>query len=213
MMTSKILAISASICLLAGATQAAVTFNIIADTLRTAGGTAMPQTGLVMLVASTTDGTFGGLSQGSSLALNSLIADGNDQILAKWNLVVNETDGLFADTTGPLNFSGNWGATDKLALLWFPTLTLSSSSLVGGESYGLWSGPPNLQDGGDAWTTPGDGSTVSLNFLTSTGGGTHATALGNASLTVSGAAVIPEPSRAFLLLGGLVGLAMRRRRA
>lgn len=195
------------------AVQAAVTFNVLAETLRDVGGTAMAQSGLVLLVSSTTDSSFGALSEGGSLDVNSLIGDGNDQILAKWNLITNGTDGLLLDTVSNLNFSGNWGANDAVALYWFPTLTLSSSSLIAGAAYGVWSGPPNAEDGGNAWITPGDGGTVSLNFLTDSasigGTGTHPSSLGNASLTVAG---VPEPSRMLLLLGGVLGVFMRRHR-
>jgi hypothetical protein len=193
--------------------NAAITFNINAAQLSNSGGTPVPTNGLVLLVTDTLGNGFSTLTDGTSLNLNSFINSDDDQILARWALGASSlTAGAFSDTVSNLNPSGNWNVGDPLALLWFPTLTTSSTTASANVSYGLYSNTaaaldPSL-DGGERWVTPGDG-TFGLNFFTTSFGGSHDNTSGNASLTVAG---VPEPSRSLLGLIGLGVLALRRRR-
>ena len=70
-------------------------------------------------------------------------------------------------------------------------------------------------DGGNTWSLPGAGSTITLNFLTTdTGSGKQAVTEGYANFTVPGAGV-PEPSAGILsglALVVMVGARTVRRR-
>lgn len=198
--------------------EAAITFNIFSDLLKTQGGVAASQNGLVMLVADTSnDGFISAIQNGSSLALNGAIdgLSGDDFVLARWAIGGSSgTDGAFYDTTNELTFPGSvsgWSSGDPLALLWFPTLTTASTLASTGDTYGLYSGPGST--GSAAWITPSDGATVGLKFLmtdAAVDAGNLSPSLGDASLTV--VAGVPEPSRSLLALLGFGVLALRRRR-
>lgn len=203
-------------CFVALDADAAVTFNVNADLLKDQNGAAMVQSGLVLLVADTAANGFGAVADGASLALSGAIggAGGDDLVLFRWALGGSSgTNGAFYDTTGSLNFGdyAGWNAPDPLALLWFPDLTLASTTALGGSSYGIYSNPGSPSS--SAWVTPPDGTPLTtLDFFTSDGAfstGVLAAGLGNASLTV---AAIPEPSRALLGMIGLTALGLRRRR-
>jgi len=192
--------------------QASIFFDIQGELLKNSSGTAIPVNALILLVADTTNNGFANITDGSSLALNAFLNSGDDRVLARFDLSSSGTAGLFAE--GPsLSFGGGWNETDPLALLWFPTLNLASSTVSNGTSYGLFSGP--ALDGSDAWITPTDGATghklyffnADATILPDSPPGSHAAGLGNASLTV-----VPEPSRSLLALIGIAGVAFRRRR-
>lgn len=122
-------------------------------------------------------------------------------------------------TTGALDLSSvsGWNAGDPLGLLWFPTLTLASTTIDAGTQYGFYRNGAAV-DSTLAWTTPADGTdNYLLGFFTQDGGelspgpgAANPAAAGNASFTVGG--VVPEPSRMMLGLFGILGLAFRRRR-
>lgn len=209
------LLISAS---LATTLRAAITFNIVAADLKDATGTAMaPTSGLVILVADTSAGSNGFsslLQDGANLGVGQFLNGSNgsdDQILARWSLGSGSgTAGSFVDSINNMNFSGSWAQGNRLALLWFPTLTTSSTIAPAGTTYGVYAPTSGSQlDGSAAWVTPASG-TVGLTLLTTSEGGASPNSAGYASLTVASAA--PEPSRLMLGVMGLGSFLMRRRR-
>lgn len=194
----------------------AVTFDVQAEYLKTSGGAAMPTTGLVMLVASTTDGTFGVVNDGVSLAAGSFLDGGDDLILKTWDLSSSGTPGLFADVSGSLTFSGNWNTGDALALVWFPTLNLATATASGGTEYGLFT-TATPTDGSGAWATPADLTANHALYMFTTEasnlpGSPPGSVLASASLASNTVQGIPEPSRMMFLGLAMIGLVFRRRR-
>jgi hypothetical protein len=95
-----------------------VTINLDAELLKTSGGSAMPSSGLVILVTSTLDSSFGGPTAGSFVS-------GDDSIIKKWDLTAGGGgggigNGIFAGSTGPgatpLSSIANWTAGDPLQM-------------------------------------------------------------------------------------------------
>ncbi len=96
------------------------------------------------------------------------------------------------------SLDGSLTVGDPVQLYWFPTLTVSdydSNSLSEGTTYGFYRDSVGI-DGSAQWVVPGDGSTVSLKFLTEGQGGSNPESAGWASLTV-----VPEASN--LIFGAL----------
>lgn len=206
----KRIAIFVVACLVSLTARASVTLNLQAFELKLESGQAMPTSGIVLLVASTTDMTFSfqsdmnnnlaSLSQGSFLS-------GDDLILFKWNLTLNNTPGFLLDTTGSLDLSGNWGANDPLQLYWFPTLALNSPTAGSDTQFGQYRTDQALDGSDTGWFTPADSSTIALNLFTMDRGGQSG---------IDGRATfhtIPEPSTMALVGVGMLSLvALRRRR-
>ena len=157
---------------------ATVTLITTASNLKTATNSPMPVTGLVLLVASTTDNVFAPPSPNAFVT-------GDDIIVGRWDLSSMNAPGQLLNLT-TMALSGDWNAGDPLKLYWFPSLTLTSLTPgAEGVPYGAYRADLT-PDGGDPWITPADGATVSLRFLTddSTAGGSIAAASGNAGLVV-----------------------------
>jgi hypothetical protein len=190
--------------------SAQVTFNIDAEKLKDENGTAMPLTGLVILAASTTDSIFTPPTAGA------FFPGADDIEIMRWNLQGSAFGpGIFSDSTGSQNPSGNWNAGDPVQLYWFPSLTTASTAPGSGTRYGTFTDSIG-HDGGDAWKTPASGTPLtSLKFFTKdssvlfpTGAGFFDPPAGNSSLTV-----VPEPSEYAALLGlGCLGWAMLSRK-
>ena len=203
------------------ASRATISFLIDGDQLRDSAGNAIGQSSLFVLVSSTTDLTFGAITEDSSTAVGSLL-NGDDKILFRGDLATFGTgsNGVVSAATGGLTLDSGllsgWTSGDPLALLWFPTLTTASGTIASGTTYGLYTNGTPV-DGSDAWITPTDPTTDhALLFYTQAGsdlspgaGASNLSSAGNASLTVAG---IPEPSRALLGMIGLTALGLRRRR-
>ena len=205
------------------AARADVSFLIDGDLLRNSSGVAIPQSSLFLLVASTSDSIFSTLKEGSLLSVGSIItgAGGDDTIVYKGDISSYGVNGVLNTSTPGINFSiaTGWNAGDSLALIWFPTLTISSSTLSAGTPYGIYTNASAV-DGSSVWITPSSPSTnYKLLFYTKAGSevspgasASNAATAGNASLTV---AAVPEPST-FAMLGigmGLAGWMARRKKA
>jgi hypothetical protein len=188
----------------------AISFNI--DSVFTSSGASVPTSGLGMLVADTTGDGFGAILEGS-LASGALVGS-SDLIVYRASFETFGTNGVWSELASNLSLSGNWTANDRLAFVWFPTLTISSLTASNSISYGLLSDV--------SWVTPADGSFNETTYqsITTTNNGfftpNSATlsipdSMARALLTVG---AIPEPST-FALLAGVVGLGFassRRRR-
>ena len=180
-----------------------------------------------MLVADTGGDGFGTVQSGKSLSLGAFLdSANNDKILWKSNIsnsgfgpgVVFENPLLTLDSTSlPNPTAGSWVTGNALALLWFPTLTTSTSTTTGGDAYGLFAGPAS--NGSSPWITPNNGVTnYQLYFLNAgsqtidPGLSSPVASTGNASLVVAVGAA-PEPSVSCLALLGAAGMVLRRRRS
>jgi hypothetical protein len=135
-----------------------VSFNIDAEVLKTAGGTAIPTSGLVILVASTLDASFGGPTDTSFVS-------GDDIELKRWDLSSGfNLPGILSVFSGPLQLTGNWNPGDPVQMYWFPTLTLGSIAPGPGTSYGQYRDAVGI-DGSEVWTTPAAGFPVGSRSL------------------------------------------------
>ncbi|MBI4662014.1 MAG: hypothetical protein HY735_24595 [Verrucomicrobia bacterium] len=195
--------------------RAAITINIEAELLKTGLGQPMPSSGLVLLVANISQ-----MPQPWNEALKYRLE------LKRWDLTSSGGGGglgagLFQGTTGPLTFGSQgyagWSPGQLLELLWFPTLTLDSTVTVG-TRYGEYSHNGEYYyfkglNGGAAWVTPPDGSTITLKFFTMdatilNSSGENSPSFGNA-LHVMG----PEPQTCGVVAGLLcLGYGVLRRR-
>jgi hypothetical protein len=158
---------------------------------------------LVVLLADTQQNGFGTLLSGS-LNIGEYLPGGLqviasaviDDILSGTASASGSTGAISLSTAPFLNLNAN----DRIAIVWFPTLTSSSASFVTGQSYGLFA------DVG--WVVPAAGNTVTYEFFTIARGGSYDEILGKAN-----PAAIPEPSAyATLLACAALGLTAWRRR-
>jgi hypothetical protein len=203
----------------ASTTLASVSFNLDADHLKDNLGNSLKEGALVMLVASTTDTTFSPLSAGS-ISTNSFLGTSDDLVL--WRGFVTDTGATYSypilnAQVPAMEFANGWGQDDRLALLWFPTLTESSTSIDVGTVYGLYTNPSSTTLS-SAWITPANGTSNYLLGLYTIDGaqvlgepGEIASDAGMASFTVS---AIPEPSTYAAIFGALTlgGVCYRRYR-
>ncbi len=182
--------------------------------------TKIPVGALWVLVADTANNGFGAVTNyngvGTSLDVGGApTIQADDLVLKRGAVDASDGAGMInfgAVLIGTLGSPASWSAGNPLALFWFPTFTTNDNATSGG-SYGMYTTNAAL-NGGLAWVTPSDGSTVSLSpLITSSAGGSQPNSLGAANLTVLG--TIPEPSSvASLVLGlGALTLFLRRRPA
>ncbi len=156
-----------------------------------------------MVIDPTGDG-FAPLNGGESLTVGA--SWGNDIVLQIEDLTAGGTDGLYLGSM-TVTYTAPITSGDKIIMYWFPTLTLSSSSLSFGDSYGSYRDDVGL-DGGAPWSLPADtGAALALNALTVSFGGS----LVDGSLIAN--QVVPEPSTLVLVGLGLLGMAALRRRS
>jgi len=147
---------------LAGIATAAVTISLDAEKLGTADGTAMPTSGLLLLVVSTADESFA-----LPTADEFVPASSDDVILASWDLADGgSTAGVFSGLASNLTFGDGFDAGDPLMLYWFPGSTKSSTGPGAGAHYGLFRDDTGIMTG-SVWTLPADGTLLhALKFFT-----------------------------------------------
>ncbi len=196
-----------------------VSFDLQADQLKTTSPTtAFPTTGLCLLVASTTNTTFGTINAGASLSVGSFLDGNDDQILGAFNLTNNNVAGVLALTVSATTGGtfANLSSGDPIALYWFPTLTLTNTVVPStATSFGTYqTGNVAPLNGSASWVMPG-GTTnnYALYFKTTDaaalGAGSHTPAEATAAFLTT-PAVVPEPSSmalgvlAVTALGGMV---------
>jgi hypothetical protein len=187
--------------------RATVTINLGGGTLYDQNGTPFSNSGVIMLVASTTDSIFSAPDPGAGLTAGSFLA-GDDVILASFAAGDN---GTFQQEVN-INFSAfaNLNAGDLLQLYWFPTLNNGINSTVGQNTpYGDYR-TDQVSSGSDiAWVMPQDGSTSFLFFINQ---GTDSDSPIPASEGVANLTTVPEPSTTALFLGAISGAALWVRR-
>ena len=165
--------------------SATITINLAADTLKTAGGSPMPVTGLVILVASTNGVQFGGPTSAA------FVSGGNVEV-GRWNLSATATPGQLNVVLGPIAIPAGLSAGNALAMYWFPTLTTNATTPGAGVTYGYYRDPvangvfASGVDGSDPWYLPADGtSQTAMYFVTTDAGGSVPATNGLASFTIN----------------------------
>jgi hypothetical protein len=168
--------------------NASVTIDLSAGQLLTAAGAPLPDGSLIQLLAVTTGTTFAAPSDTSFTG-----GSADDLVLASFalNSATTGTPGDF-DNAIQLTLSGGLSVGDALLLRWFPTLTTASATPGSGTSYGQFRTDAVVDGSNIAWVTPGDGSTDSLNFTTSSQGGSQPNSAGEATQTTPGSTPVPS---------------------
>ena len=190
--------------------HSAVVIDFNVDEVRTTAGVPVTQPALGFLVADTTGDGFGTIAAGN-ISVGDIVGS-NDLIIFRADFSNFATDGVWSQTTGLLTLTGNWTASDNLAFVWFPTLSISSTSVGGGVSYGL------LANAG-VWVTPTDGSSTTdpYQIISTTNNGLFSS--NNVTLSVTDSqsrasltTAVPEPATWALLAGSLTTVMVFRRR-
>jgi len=192
-------------CFFAGQAEATIRIILTADRLNNAAGNAAAATSSLVLVIADTDDD--GLTvQPGAIALNGFVdgSGGDDLIIDQMDLSAFSIAGVLFESTPALSFGSDpnskWGPDDDIYVIWFPTLTNSSTSVPGGTAYG------SVLMG----ATPTEGATVSLTYLSTSnssffGTGSQANTAANQSpysnsapsqITLTGNQSIPENSAA-----------------
>lgn len=199
-----------------------VSLRLKTDLLQTSTlGQAAPTSTLVILVADTSGNGFASLT-GSSLGSGTgnvfssgftLNGASDDLVLWRGDLSAFGTPGVLNESLFTLTlgtYGGRtWNAGDGLALLWFPSLDLSSTTASVGTSYGFVTG------GTTAWTTPAGGSSAEDLFIFTSNSAVNGVGSSSPSLLVASQTVsaIPEPAtNAALAAFAALGVAWYRRR-
>lgn len=157
---------------------------------------------------------------GTTLTTGNFLGGGSDDLIIgtfqSLSNVANTGGSGFQIQLSGITYGGDFGAGDKLYLLWFPTLTTIGSTVSSGVSYGVYrSDVPNVASGATAVTggfiAPADGSFINMSaYIGSIAPGSPVTQADfTANLTT-----VPEPSAVALF--GVAALSMtlfRRRRA
>lgn len=173
--------------LMSTSTWATVTIQLQAGELKNADGSPMPSTGLILLVASTSDDSFAAPTDND-------FTPGDDLEIFRGNLQSVASSGNFNAIITPLELGNGWDAGDRLAIYWFPTLEPSVTTPGSATPYGIYAPAAGEElDGSHEWITPVDGGTITIKYLNAdasiapvVSGGSHSVASGRASLLTSG---------------------------
>jgi hypothetical protein len=148
----------------------ALTVELGAELLKNASGNPMPKTGLVLLVASTTDSTFNAPTPLSFVT-------GDDVIIGKWDLSAFGVDGSLDDSVNTtVSVNGN-----PLRLYWYPTLNINSTAPGQNTPYGTYRDIADPSQGATATATLSGSSVAGVTI--NSGGSTYHSA---PSVTFSG---------------------------
>lgn len=139
-----------------------VSFSLDIEALAKSGGTALSNSGLLVLVVDAGgDGMFSLPSEGS-------LVGGDDEVVATWDLAEAGpgTSDLTLLTEGGVTWGANWDAGEKLGLFWFPNLSTGSAMPSASEEFGFFTAANGLVSG-DSWTMPSNGTLLhSLKLFT-----------------------------------------------
>jgi len=142
--------------------SAAVTVKVKAGKLKDANGDTFPVTGLVLVVASTTNDEFTGPDAEA-------FANGDDVVIDAFDLSGTDTPGLFIETIANYDLAGSLNAGDPVGIYWFPNVTksqyMANSDPILGDSYGFFT-QTSIVSGTAPWVLPPDGGSMTLEFLT-----------------------------------------------
>lgn len=182
--------------LLSAPAWGAITINFSDMGLYTASGSSLAPSGsLVIVGASTTDTTFNEPSPTAFFI-------GDDIEIARGTV---GPDGMSFFALNTAVYSGQWNVGDPLQVYWYPSLTGGAANPgAAGVNYGKFRTDAVIDGSTWGWVSPSDGASGSLNFFTSTYGGSNPDTAGYADL-----AVVPEPGAymgvfgALSLLGGI----------
>lgn len=177
----------------------ALSISLDSSTLKDANGNPMPTTGLVVLVASTSDGTFN-----APTPLN--FASGDDIVIAKWDLSGFGTPGVlsaFTNTTTVVT------ASNPLMLYWYPTLDINATAPGQNTPYGQYTDPVGV-DGSAPWFGDSPSATITLRFWTADANTmfdspstNNPASAGNATnVTPIAIAILSQPASTVQSLGG-----------
>lgn len=154
---------------LAASARAVITMDVQFASIYQADGVTGIGEGKVGLLVADEGGVPGLVNAGgTTLSVGSYLGGNSDDRIIAITTSVANVGGTgfsgFQDLFASINYDGDFGAGDKLYLLWFPTITAIDSFIDGAVSYGVYrSDAVNLASGSDiAFVAPADGSTSNL---------------------------------------------------
>ncbi|MEM9158621.1 MAG: hypothetical protein AAGB46_06190, partial [Verrucomicrobiota bacterium] len=143
---------------LAFSSHASVNFSLDVELIKDGGGTALSNSGLLVLVVDADDNGIDLPSDGSY----------GEDVIASWDLssVGPGETAITLFTKGGVEIDPDWNVDEQLALVWFPELSggeLPSAT----EPYGIFSDEQGVVSG-DPWLMPADGTRLhKLKFFSS----------------------------------------------
>lgn len=195
--------------------QAAATVTILVSVadLQDQNGALTGSNAIALLVADTSGLGLAGLTNlavDSSLALGAQLTQTGGtpvgQIVGKWTIAASSLQNGMLTDVAHLTLDPPLASGQNLWLLWFPSLTSSSTQPGSGTYFGVYRDPNSPPiDGGEPWVIPSDGSTVTLAaHSTSQGGNTPQSSLRANYRTPGGAPGGPDFAAAAGSYQGLV---------